>query len=270
MPSILSRLKDRNFLNKKLLKIIILGKTDTGKTFLSFKLAKEFLKLKKRVGILCSDLGQSSVGPPGCVSFKVIFSEKELKSFYLPADFMEFVGSLSPSENLTSHLLATRLILDRALKKTDVIIINTTGYIKEKGVFLKVLKIRITNPDVIVAIQEKDELEKILNLFEGVIYIIRLKKSKRVKKRTKKMRAKFREELFKAYFKNSELVNFLINSNLKFFREKMIVGFLDKKLNTLGLGKIEEIRKGKLKILVPSSVNKEKIKFILPPTIIIN
>jgi len=253
---------------KKTLKIIILGKTDTGKTFLSFRLVKEFLKLKRKVGILCSDLGQSCIGPPGCVSFKLFSSLRRTPSSYVPADFMEFVGTLSPSGNLANHLLATKMVLDKALAKAEVIIINTTGYIKgEEARFLKFSKIRITKPDIIVALQEKDELEKILNFFEGTIYIVRLKRSERVKKRSAEERASFREKLFHAYFKRAKIVNFFAKSC---FKENMVVGLLDKRLATLGLGRIEKVEKHKVKVLIPYSVEAKRVKYLLPSLIFIS
>lgn len=260
---------DFSFLKKSSGKILILGDIDTGKTYLSFYLLRKALTLRKEVGLLCSDLGQSAVGPPGCVSFKK-FRRQDRVNYpedLIPADIIEFVGELSPAGVIASHLVATKIVLEKALISTPLVIINTTGYVvSPEAQALKVLKIRLINPDIIIAIQENNELEPIIKNFEcGKTKIYKLKKSKKVKKRNKKERACFRLTLFRAYFKEAGIIT--IKNKSFCLKKNMVVGLLDSDLSTQALGVIVETKKV-LKILAPQM--RREVKFIKLSSIFIS
>jgi polynucleotide 5'-hydroxyl-kinase GRC3/NOL9 len=257
-----------SFLKKPKLKVLILGGVDTGKTYLSFTLIKKALQFRKRVGFLCTDLGQSSLGPPGCVSFK-IFTNRDKVSYplaYISPDRIDFVGSLSPQGCIASFLVSTKLVLEKALKEIPLIIINTTGYIKPpEACLLKFLKIRLIAPDIILAIQEKRELEPILeNFYTSKIKIYKLKKSKKARKRTRSQRASFRLALFKSYFREAKLLIF--KKNITGVEKNMVVGLLDENLHTICLGLVKD-KKRYLEVLAPPC--REEVKFIKPSTIFV-
>ncbi len=256
------------FLQRDSAKVLILGRVDTGKSYLSFELLKKALLKRDRVALVCCDLGQANVGPPGCVSFK-IFTHKDViphPSTYIPADEIEFVGMLSPVENMAYYLAMVKIVTDRAFKKSKFVIVNTCGFCDlPEAKVLKFLKIRLLSPDVIIAIQEKNELEDVLELFSFFdIEIIRVKKSKKVKRRSKEKRAYFRKKLFKEYFKNSRLFPLKVKERNSFFEENMLVGFLDKNLRTICLGVIKRNYKG-WNVLAP--YYGRRIKFIAPSSI---
>jgi len=253
-------------------RVLVLGNVDTGKTFLCFRFLQEVLKFRKEVGLVCADLGQSAVGPPGCVSFKIFTKAPFFKDafFYVEPDKIEFVGSLSPHGFVSEHLTCTKNMVEEASCYTNFIIINTTGYIKGQEAYqLKFLKVRLLRPTTIVAIQEKNELEDLLKLFSchPRLTLYRLRKSKKVLKRSKQMRADFRNFLFREYFSKFYKINLRVgNVHLK---ERELVGLLDKNLVTVSLGVITKLDKLKMEVITPLK-NIRDLWSIKPSSILID
>ncbi|MFQ6056867.1 MAG: Clp1/GlmU family protein, partial [Methanosarcinales archaeon] len=105
---------------------------------------------------------------------------------------------------------------------TDFVLIDTTGLIQFTGRALKTYKIEILKPDLIIALQRKDELEPILKPFE-YMNIIRLTVSEKANKKGIEARRFLRELSFKKYFEKCKEI-FLDLNDLKFLRSYIFSG----------------------------------------------
>ena len=87
----------------------------------------------------------------------------------------------------------------------DAILVDTTGFVSgEGGKELKRKKIDLLSPRLILALQNSDELEPILDQYkEGGPRIIRLPLSEQVRPRSMEERRIYRTDKFQEYFKHS-------------------------------------------------------------------
>ncbi|RKY36618.1 MAG: hypothetical protein DRP72_03910, partial [Candidatus Omnitrophota bacterium] len=162
---------------------------------------------------------------------------------------------------------STKVVLEKALKQVEFVIINTTGYIRPIAAqVLKVLKIRLINPEVIIAIAKGKELNHILDNFsKSSITLYTLKKSVRVRKRSRKERAEFRLKLFRAYFKRLHTLSFKVNSS--YFSPNMVIGLLDRELTTLALGLVRRKFNSRIEIIAPPF--RGRVSYLKPSSITI-
>ncbi|MEE9487344.1 MAG: Clp1/GlmU family protein, partial [Candidatus Brocadiales bacterium] len=109
--------------------VTVLGASDTGKTTLSFYLAKELLSVCGRVSIVSADMGQGAFGPPATVSMALL--ESVPKSIdEISTHSMYFVGSTSPVGHFLQTLTGVKKLVDRASGEgAKAIIIDTTGLV---------------------------------------------------------------------------------------------------------------------------------------------
>ena len=195
---------------QKPLKIMIIGGIDSGKTTLATFLANELLNLGVKVAIVDSDVGQKSILPPATISlgipetnFSNLYEIKAYKSY--------FVGSTTPMQFFGEMIVGTKLMCDYAKGKADVIIIDTTGLISNSGEDLKRMKIEVIKPDIIIALQKKNELTRILNPYEDKIKIFYLKVYEGIKSFSREERKDIRAEKWREYFKDSKTYNIGFN-----------------------------------------------------------
>lgn len=152
----------------------IIGGVDTGKTTFTTFLGNVVLERGLRVAIVDADVGQSDIGPPcsvamGVLSHPVIdMSKVELEDAY-------FVGSTTPSTYPHRMVAGVKLMVEKALMLgSEVVLVDTPGWISGfRAKDLNITLLHILQPSIIVALQEKDEVEGILRTFSG-IRIIRL------------------------------------------------------------------------------------------------
>lgn len=188
---------------KKPLKIMILGGVDSGKTTLTVFLANELLSQGFRVAIVDSDVGQKGILPPALISlgfpdsiFTTMEGIKPVKHY--------FVGTITPNQFFGEMVTGVKLLVNDAMKRrADIVIIDTTGLVHGSGVELKRMKIEMVKPDLVLALQRKDELEDILRPFENKTRVIRLAISENAKPHTREERRQIRKEKWKKYFENS-------------------------------------------------------------------
>jgi polynucleotide 5'-hydroxyl-kinase GRC3/NOL9 len=185
---------------------IILGATDTGKStlakFLIFNLCKRGLK----VALVDADIGQSFLGPPTTIGFSIFKSDPTWELILSPPEIF-FVGSTTPEGCFPIHLKGTKRMADKAHSSgADVIIVDTTGFILgEGGKELKRRKIDLLSPRFILALQNSNEIESLLELYQETPHykIIRLPLSDQVNPRTVEERRSNRTNKFQEYFKHS-------------------------------------------------------------------
>jgi polynucleotide 5'-hydroxyl-kinase GRC3/NOL9 len=185
---------------------IILGATDTGKStlakFLIFNLCKRGLK----VALVDADIGQSFLGPPTTIGLAVFKSDPDWEVVLSPPEIF-FVGSTTPEGHFPIHLKGVNKMVDKAPSYgAEVIIVDTTGFIfGEAGIELKRKKIDLLSPRFLIALQKSDEIEPLLQLYEGNPFhkILRLPLSDQAKPKSLEERRINRTNKFQEYFKHA-------------------------------------------------------------------
>ena len=116
---------------------------------------------------------------------------------------------------------------DYAEDKADIVIVDTTGLISGSGADLKRMKIEMIKPDVIIALQKRNELSQILKPFENKIRVFYLKVYENAKSFSREERKEIRAEKWKEYFKDSKIYsigfNDVIISGTKVFQGEKIL-----------------------------------------------
>jgi hypothetical protein len=100
-------------------------------------------------------------------------------------------------------LTGARLCLDQALRVAHKVLIDTTGFVSgDAAVSLKLQKIDLLRPDLLVAIEMEDELEPILGPIRalGLPEIVKIPKANGVRLRERPERIQYRMESFRRYF----------------------------------------------------------------------
>ena len=185
---------------------ILLGATDTGKSTLARFLITRLCHQGVKTALVDADIGQSVLGPPATIGFSVFRSDPNWEIVFSPPEIF-FVGSTTPEGNFSAHLRGVKKMVDRAFScGMEVILVDTTGFVSgEGGRDLKRRKIELLSPRFILALQINDELEPILESFEGnaSYKIHRLPASEHVRSRSMEERRTYRMNRFQAYFEHS-------------------------------------------------------------------
>ena len=185
--------------------VLFLGGSDTGKTTQVWETAK-WLAKRCTVGVVDADMGQSHIGPPTTIAWGIVKREYERWEDIEVRD-MYFVGATSPQGNLLPTLTGVKLAFDAAMAACDKVIGDTTGLIaRGPGFALKVHKVDLVRPDVIVALQQSGELEHILGVWKASKspFILRIR-PRMAKIKTREQRFRHREALFRAYFEGARI-----------------------------------------------------------------
>ena len=192
---------------------MFLGASDTGKTT-CLRAAATYLA---RAGLLPlaivdADIGQSTIGPPTTVGLTLVrkYNPQALLSGRLACHAMRFVGTLSPAGHLIQTIVATKMLVDKALRRgATVVLVDTTGLIGQSvGFQLKLNKIELLEPRHIVALQRERELEGLLSVLADRpgLTVHRLAVSDQVRTRSPAERYRYRTSRFAAYFRSATRV----------------------------------------------------------------
>jgi polynucleotide 5'-hydroxyl-kinase GRC3/NOL9 len=185
---------------------ILLGATDTGKSTLAQFLILHLCKRGLKVGLVDADIGQSFLGPPATIGFSVFKSHPDWEVILSPPEIF-FVGSVTPEGHFAVHLKGVKRMADKASScGPDVILVDTTGFVLgEAGRELKRRKIDLISPRFILALQEDDELEPILEPYNANPFykIYHLPLSEQVRTKSPEERRVNRTNKFRDYFKYS-------------------------------------------------------------------
>lgn len=179
----------------------VLGGMDTGKTFFTTYIANLLLKHGIYPAVVDSDVGQSDIGPPGTVGVGVLDRQVSFL-FEVPAKLTYFVGSMSPSGHMLEFVIGIKKMVEHGLKNADVVIVDTPGWVfGGPGRTLQLYNTELLDPDLVVALQQKDELE---HLLKGIsVRIRRVPASRKVRRRSPDERRFLREMIFAKYFENA-------------------------------------------------------------------
>ena len=190
---------------KSQVRIIVIGKVDSGKTTLiTWLINKLYENLPDtKIGIIDMDMGQGTITPPTTIGLGTA------KDYIINIESvelvrMEFIGTTSPSGNLLRCYLGLSNLL-RDASEYDFVIIDTTGWVNDSASrAYKTAKIRLINPDLIININEIQNGNVILYPFLiplSVIYeVFPIEKSRYVYPRDRNTRKNIRENALAKYF----------------------------------------------------------------------
>lgn len=190
---------------------MFLGASDTGKTT-CLRAAASHLAQRGLLplAIVDADIGQSTVGPPTTVGLTLVTKDNLpalLTDDKLPCHAMRFVGALSPVGHLLQTVVATKGLVDKALRRgARTVLVDTTGLIGQSvGFQLKLNKIALLEPRHVVALQRDGELEGLLSVLAGRpgLTVHRLPVSYRVRTRLPDERYRYRTSRFAVYFRGA-------------------------------------------------------------------
>jgi len=247
--------------------IMVVGASDTGKTTLVEDILTLLARTFKKVAVVDGDIGQSHLGPPTTIGWGLIQNKFEswekipLRDFY-------FAGATSPLGNLLPTVVGAKLILEIARNHAEKVVMDTTGMVKEGvGKALKISKIDLVRPQLILALQREDELEHILVFFRGMRLprIHRIPVPFAIIQKTYSDRSLYRERRFRDYFKRAKRISLsldemgLTNTKSEACPPNQLISLRDREGRDLGLGIVEEINpgKGKMSVYTPLEETEE-------------
>jgi len=182
--------------------LLLMGAVDSGKSTLAALLASQACAAGRKTAVVDADVGQSSVGPPACVGMARVTRNIESLDD-LRADAIDFVGASSPKGHLLQCAASACAMAAVAQREAETVIVDTTGLIAGPfGRAFKGAKVRLLDPDVVVALQVEDEVEHLVAPYRrrSRPHVLRLPVSRAVKERSREERAARRQTKFGSYF----------------------------------------------------------------------
>ena len=183
--------------------VMLIGSTDTGKTTLCSLIASEALTAGRSVAVVDADVGQSEIGPPGCISLGMPTGAPVRLQDLRPCA-LYFVGSTSPPGFLVECVTGAVCMAARARELgADLVIVDTTGLIRGyTGRKLKSAKFDCLQPDLALVLQRSDEAEGLLSTLPPA-RVCRLPVPADVRLKTLDVRGLRRRAKLAAYFRES-------------------------------------------------------------------
>lgn len=183
-------------LAERLRKILVLGAGDRGKsTFCKF-LVRELAAAGHKTALVDACIGQKDIGPPATITLG--YAEEAADTATNEAEHFYFVGSTSPLGRLLPMVVGTAKLV--RLADARFVVVDTTGFIEGPGRVLKAYKIEAVEPDLIVAIERRQELESILSAC-GTYRTVRIRPSRHARARDSWERFEARRDAFAGYFR---------------------------------------------------------------------
>jgi polynucleotide 5'-hydroxyl-kinase GRC3/NOL9 len=247
--------------------IMVIGASDTGKTTLVEDLLTLIAGTFNKVAVIDGDIGQSHLGPPTTIGWGLVQNKFEswkktpLRDFY-------FTGATSPLGNMLPTVVGAKLISEIAKNHAEKVVMDTTGMVRgSAGKALKISKIDLIRPQLILALEREDELEHILIFFRGM----RLPRIHRIPvpfgiiQKTHSDRSGYRERRFRDYFKNAKRISFsldeigLRNTESEACPQSQLISLRNREGRDLALGIVEEINfeKGEIIVYAPLKETEE-------------
>ena len=186
--------------------VLVLGDVDCGKNTFCIFLANQMVAYGLKPAIMDADIGQSEICPPTTIGLTSI-TEPTIDLFSLNTEKTFFVGLTSPNRAI-ERIISGLTYLKRGFFGTleHILIVNTDGWIREEAARKYKLKmIKALNPEAIVALQNTDELEPLLEATSKTSKVLRVKCPAIIKTRGKEIRKELREQSYKKFLDNATI-----------------------------------------------------------------
>jgi polynucleotide 5'-hydroxyl-kinase GRC3/NOL9 len=240
--------------------VMLVGGTDTGKTTLFQYLVSRTLSMGENAMAMDADPGQSRLGLPTTMSLGVFESSG-------PGEIRQriwhrFVGSTTPVGHMLQVLSGCGRLLQKAREMSDgLVIMDTSGLVdaEKGGARLKLSKIDLLQPSVLIVLQKARELESWVRPLRIAkrVSVVDMPCAPAVRERNFLERQTYREKAFSRYFKKSVLRDFYWPKYGVFpyprFYENRLIAFEDKNGFTLALGIVKgvDIAERTVSVLTP-------------------
>jgi polynucleotide 5'-hydroxyl-kinase GRC3/NOL9 len=229
--------------------VMVIGKSDTGKTTLARYLFRQLCCHYSKVGFLDCDVGQSTLGLPTTMTLALSVTTEESNLPSQGEAFSYFIGSTSPRGHMLPTVVGARKLQTKAQERgAEAIVVDTTGLVDRAagGGALKHWKIELLQPSALVSLARGPELEHILWPWrrDRRVRVHELRVSKHVQERDRETRIRYREERFRNYFGKAGILKVPIRSTVVFGIEEMsrgqVLAFQDEAGFALALGVAQE------------------------------
>ncbi|MCL5985279.1 MAG: hypothetical protein M1371_01780 [Actinobacteria bacterium] len=245
---------------KSNISVFLLGDIDSGKTHFAINLIEDLIKEGASVGFVDSDIGQSKIGPPTTVGLSVPTNSSEIFS----ALKLYFVGSTSPRAHMLPLVVGTKRLADLSKTKNRVTVIDTTGTVQgDFGLRLKLNKIQLIQPEIILAFKKDGELDNIITTTQRLTFseLITVPAHELIRPKSLNERYENRRASFLNYFRYAtpqkidiEIFNKLTINKSNFSNDMMNKIFcawdMQGYVNSIGI--IEEIGKDHISAFAPA------------------
>ncbi|MCK4294528.1 MAG: hypothetical protein KAY65_15115 [Planctomycetes bacterium] len=229
---------------------LILGGADTGKTTLVSALGNKVAK-SGAVAIVDADIGQSHIGPPTTVGWGVMEGTQSDVS-EIGARGISFVGDVTPVGHLLQLTEAIVHCVEEASDVAEVILIDTPGFISGPAASALWWTVqRILKPELIIAVQRRDELCEVLAGLRFVGSVLEpLESPAQISTKSPQERRRYRQSRFNVYFDDSSRYN-LTSSDVSIQAGRSsgghslvgrLVGLRDRKGQDVAVGVIDQWR----------------------------
>lgn len=184
--------------------ILVIGASDAGKTTFARYLYQQLRGKGISAAYLDGDPGQGSLGPPGTMTL----ASGDLRRAQLPegADRKRwFVGSTSPKGHMLPVVVGAQRLAQAAFQSgVKCLVYDTTGLVAadQGGAALKLAKIDLLRPSLVVAIQQDRELEALLMPLRRLkrLRLVEIRPAPAVARRSREIRQRSRASRYEEYF----------------------------------------------------------------------
>lgn len=182
--------------------IVAIAPPDRGKTTLVRLLVQMFLQKGKRVGWVDTDPGQSYVGPPTTLGASVLLGRVSPEDLLFTPCF-RFFGDTTPERDIIAFAQLAWDLVRLVRKRSDVTLVDTCGLFHSPlGYYLKTMKIRIIDPEIVLAIGEKEEFVPFAPFLKERLLVLPVPSE--VSGKCYEMRRGHRKRLFSLYFSSGK------------------------------------------------------------------
>lgn len=224
--------------------VLVIGRTDRGKTTTVRALVEAWTRAGERVGWVDADVGQGAWGPPAVQTLVVCESGEEPR-----VEARWFVGSTSPRGHMLPTVVGVAKLAARARERgCRRVVVDTTGLVapSEGGVALKTWKAEALAPCAVVALERDRELEPIAGPMERDprFRVVRQRSPEGVRERSFEERAASRAARFRRHFEGAGEIR--VSPDLPVYGmgrplPGRLVGVLDREGWCLGLGVVSRV-----------------------------
>ena len=215
-------------------RVLVIGPRDVGKSSLNRVLVGAAAE-HRETALLDADLGPKTVGPPACVTLGRFVGEQ------LALSALAFVGTTDPLHGWSRMIDGLRRLSAEA--HADVLVVNTGGLLSGPGLELKLAKMEVLTPDLVIAIGDHPALE-ILSHAHPSLPFLRLAPSRRARRKSRGERRRAPLEAFRRYFaeartwtaSTSELMPPSLAETASALPSGLLVGVRDRAARDRGLG----------------------------------